>query len=39
MSNDNEMIVVVDGLVKQFTSGGVIVPAVDYLAEPARCPR
>ena len=29
MSNDNEMIVVVDGLVKQFTSGGVIVPAVD----------
>ena len=29
MSNNNEMVVVVDGLVKQFTSGSNIVPAVD----------
>ncbi len=29
MSNDNEMIVVVDGLVKQFKSGSTIVKAVD----------
>ncbi len=29
MSNDNEMIIVVDKLVKQFKSGAIIVPAVD----------
>jgi len=29
MSNDKEMVIVVDGLVKQFTSGSIMVPAVD----------
>jgi ABC-type lipoprotein export system ATPase subunit len=37
MSNDKEMVVVVDGLVKQFTSGSVIVPAVDGVS--FRMPR
>ncbi len=37
MSNENEMIVVVDGLVKQFKSGSVVVPAVDGVS--FRLPR
>ncbi len=37
MSNDNEMIIIVDGLVKQFKSGSVAVPAVDGVS--FRLPR